>query len=44
MLADTENRISVVIGMNILNWPAVFTGEHLELCRRAYRALGLSRR
>jgi len=44
LMVDSEKQISVVIGMHILEWPRVFTGEHLRLVECAYedmRAEGL---
>lgn len=39
VLVDTDNGISVTMGMNIMNWPAVFQGEHLNIVRLIYEAL-----
>lgn len=36
VLMDCKNRISVTIGLNILDWPSVFYGEHLEIVKRIY--------
>ena len=36
VLVDTDNGISVTMGMNILNWPAVFRGEHLAIAKLIY--------
>ncbi len=39
ILIDTDNGISITMGMNILNWPKVFSGEHLEIAKRIYEDL-----
>ncbi len=39
IMADPVNKISVTMGMHVMNWPAVFRGEHLEIVRRVYEAL-----
>ena len=39
VLVDTDNKISVTMGMNILNWPKIFKGEHLEIVSRIYEEL-----
>ena len=39
VLVDTDNGISVTMGMNILNWPEIFRGEHLNIVRLIYEAL-----
>lgn len=39
LLVDTENKINVVIGMSLLNWPVIFKGEHLYLVERIYKQL-----
>lgn len=36
VLVDTDNGISITMGMNILEWPKVFSGEHLEIAKRIY--------
>lgn len=36
LMVDPVNRISVVIGMNLLNWPPVFEGEHLRIVEQVY--------
>lgn len=36
LMVDKERGISVVIGMHLLNWPMVFTGEHLNLVKCVY--------
>ena len=38
-LVDTDNKISVTMGMNILSWPQVFTGEHLAIAKLIYGEL-----
>lgn len=36
VLMDCKNSISVTIGLNVLDWPSVFYGEHLEIVKRIY--------
>lgn len=38
-LIDTDNGISITMGMNILAWPKVFTGEHLAIANLIYKEL-----
>lgn len=38
-MIDPKNKISIVIGMNILGWSYLFTGEHLEIVRAIYDVL-----
>ena len=38
-MIDPKNKISIVIGMNILGWPYVFTGRHLEIVYAIYKEL-----
>ncbi len=37
LLVDLENRISVVMGMHLINWPTVFKGEHLKIVEKIYK-------
>ena len=39
VLVDTDNGISVTMGMNILSWPKVFTGEHLAISKLIYEEI-----
>ena len=39
ILVDTDNGISITMGMNIMNWPEVFRGEHLAIAKLIYREL-----
>ncbi len=39
VLIDRDNQLSITIGMNILSWPNVFTGEHLKLANLIYKQL-----
>ena len=39
VLVDTDNGISVTMGMNILNWPEIFSGEHLAIAKLIYEAI-----
>ena len=36
LMVDPVHKISVVIGMHIRNWPAVFAGEHLAIVKAVY--------
>lgn len=36
LLVDPVRGISIVMGMHVLNWPFVFTGEHLKLVQCIY--------
>jgi len=36
VMIDTKNKISIVIGMNLLGWPIIFTGEHLNIVKKIY--------
>ena len=38
-LVDTDNGISITMGMNILNWPQVFKGEHLAIAKLIYEEI-----
>jgi CubicO group peptidase (beta-lactamase class C family) len=37
VMVDPKREVSVFIGMNILNWPAVFAGKHLQIVERLYQ-------
>jgi CubicO group peptidase (beta-lactamase class C family) len=39
VLVDTDNGISITMGMNIMNWPKVFRGEHLAIAKLIYEEL-----
>lgn len=39
VLVDTDNGISITMGMNVLNWPEIFSGEHLAIARLIYKEL-----
>ncbi len=39
VLVDTDNGISITMGMNIMNWPEVFRGEHTEIAKLFYEEL-----
>ncbi len=39
VLVDTDNGISITMGMNIMNWPQVFRGEHTEIAKLFYEEL-----
>ncbi len=38
-LVDTDNQISITMGMNILSWPKVFADEHLAIAKLIYEDL-----
>ncbi len=37
LMVDPKREISVFIGMNVLNWPAVFIGKHLQIVEQLYK-------
>lgn len=37
VLMDDKNHLSITIGMNILDWPSVVYGDHLEIAKRVYK-------
>jgi CubicO group peptidase (beta-lactamase class C family) len=37
LMVDPKQEISVFIGMNVLNWPAVFIGKHLQIVEHLYK-------
>ena len=39
VLVDTDNDISITMGMNILDWPKIFKGEHLAIAKLIYEDL-----
>lgn len=39
LLVDRKNNISIVIGLNVLNWPSFFKGEHLQIVEKIYSEL-----
>ena len=39
ILVDTDNNISITMGLNIMAWPLVFAGEHLAIATRIYEDL-----
>ena len=39
VLVDTKNKISVVIGFNILEWPRIFAKDNLAIAERIYKEL-----
>ena len=39
LMVDPVNKISVVVGMHLKNWPAVFEGKHLEIVKKIYEDL-----
>lgn len=38
-LIDTDNAISITMGMNVMNWPEIFRGEHLAIARLIYEEI-----
>jgi CubicO group peptidase (beta-lactamase class C family) len=41
VMIDPDKKVSVFIGMHLRNWPAVFTGKHLEIVEKIYKAFCL---
>lgn len=39
VLIDMKNKVSITIGMNLLNWPNIFNGEHLNIVKLIYQDL-----
>ncbi|MBQ3221450.1 MAG: beta-lactamase family protein [Clostridia bacterium] len=39
LMVDPVNEVSIVIGMHLRNWPAIFDGEHLAIVKKAYADL-----
>jgi CubicO group peptidase (beta-lactamase class C family) len=39
VMVDPKREVSVFIGMNVLNWPAVFVGKHLQIIEQLYKEL-----
>ena len=39
ILVDTDNGISITMGMNVLSWPEIFKGEHLAIAKLIYEEL-----
>ena len=39
LLVDPVRKISVVMGMHVLNWPDCFVGEHLNIVKEIYKCL-----
>ena len=39
VLIDRKNHISITIGMNLLDWPNVFRGEHRAIVERIYQSI-----
>ena len=39
LMVDTENNVAIFMGMQILNWPEVFRGEHLKIVEQVYSDL-----
>ena len=39
ILVDTDNGISITMGLNILNWPQVFAGENLAIAKLIYEEI-----
>ena len=37
VMVDPKRGISVFMGMNVLNWPAVFMGKHLQIVEQIYK-------
>ncbi|MBQ8725708.1 MAG: hypothetical protein IJY84_01225 [Clostridia bacterium] len=41
VMIDSEKKVSIFIGMHLLNWTAVFTGKHLQIVEKLYKELHL---
>ncbi len=41
LLVDTDNNISIFMGMHVINWPEVFKGEHLKIVENIYKELNI---
>jgi CubicO group peptidase (beta-lactamase class C family) len=41
VMIDPDKKVSVFMGMHLRNWPAVFTGKHLEIVEKIYKAFCL---
>lgn len=39
VLIDRKNHISIAIGMNLLDWPNIFGGEHMVLTELIYQSI-----
>ncbi len=39
LLVDTENNVSVVVGMNLVEWPNVLEGAHMKICEKIYKEI-----
>ena len=39
VMIDPHKELAVFIGMHIREWPFVFTGKHLEIVEKIYKAL-----
>ncbi len=42
LMVDPTRKVSVVMGMHLLNWPVRFKGAHLEIVKAIYEELGLA--
>ncbi len=42
-MCDSENRVTVFVGMCLMNWPATFKGEHLKIVEKIYENFGISK-
>ena len=41
LMVDPLKHVAIVIGLHVMNWPAVFRGEHLEIVKRIYEEFSL---
>lgn len=41
LMVDPVKRVSVVIGLHLMNWPAVFRHEHLAIVQKIYEAFSI---
>ena len=39
LLVDTENNLSIVVGMNLVEWPNVLEGAHMKICEKIYKEI-----
>ena len=41
VLFDSENKLTIVVTMSLLNWPDIFIGEHLKIASLIYANIDL---
>ncbi|MBR6737792.1 MAG: hypothetical protein IKL82_05470 [Clostridia bacterium] len=42
LLVDPINKVSIVMGFNLTNWPLIFDGLHLKIVEKIYKELKLN--